>query len=572
MQQIKKIFKNLNFRRKITYISLGISLIPVLLLGTFSYAQTRRLLLERENTVLKESLEQEVKNLEYKMDSYVAAMSFIIWNENMRTSLSKTYDNNFDMYLAYRDVIDPLFLTIRSLHSTINSITIYSDSTLNPHGDSLRPLADITDTAWYQTAYHQTSPFFTLSEDGHTLYLICNMYYKYSPYTNIIRMSINSKSLFHSLKELYDHSYGIMLLNHDGDTVFQYSNFSNSKHDYTSILQELTSETFNKSPKSDYVIEKATLSSVPWDAYLYRPIKTISASVNQIAIIVLFIILFCLVIILISSIIMSKVVVRPLEALSNNMLLIEQGDLSIYVNQTSSDEIGHLIQSFRLMVERLKHLIDEVLKSKISQQEYEMKALQAQINPHFLYNSLSLINGKAIISGQDDISQMAQLLSTFYRTTLNKGKSFTSIEDELNNTKSYAKIQKIMHSNSFDIIYDIDETLYSYLMPNLLLQPLVENAIMHGIDYKETPDPGVLTISCHQEDDKVIFKVLDNGCGMTEDQCNNILTSESNGYGIQNVHHRVQLYYGPEYGLSYLSTKGLGTCATLTISSILKMP
>jgi two-component system sensor histidine kinase YesM len=250
------------------------------------------------------------------------------------------------------------------------------------------------------------------------------------------------------------------------------------------------------------------------------------------------------------------------------MRLIEQGDLSITIKQTSSDEIGHLIQAFGHMMERLKHLINEVLKSRITQQEYEMKALQAQINPHFLYNSLSLINGKAIIAGQDDISQMARLLSTFYRTTLNKGKNLISVRDELENTRSYAEIQRMMHSNSFDIVYDIDESVYSFSMPNLLLQPLVENSILHGIDHKETSDRGVLTIFCRRNDQMLIFKVLDNGCGMSAEQCENILTSESSGYGIQNVHHRVQLYYGTEYGLRYTSTKGVGTCATLTLCII----
>lgn len=570
MKHLKRFFKNLSFRRKIALISLGISLIPVLLLGSFSYSQTRHLLLERENTALKESLEQEVKNLDYKMDSYLAAMNLITWNENMRSSLSKTYNNNFDMYLIYRDVIDPLFLTIRSLHSTIDSITVYTDNPIHPHGDILQPLSEISEEAWYEYAYGNTTPFFTLSADGNTLLLICQMYYQHSSYTNIVCMSIDANTLFRPLKELFDQAYGIILFDHEGNTVFQYTDFTGSKHDYASILEELKSNSPNVSDTSDYVVKKATLSSVDWEAYLFRPVETIAASVNQIAVIVILIILLCLFIILLSCIILSKVVVRPLEALAKNMQLIEQGDLSINVKKTSSDEIGHLIQAFSQMVERLKHLIDEVLKSKIKQQEYEMKALQAQINPHFLYNSLSLINGKALLAGQNDISQMALLLSTFYRTTLNKGKSFTTVNDELKNTLSYAQIQNIMHSNSFDIVYDIDENLFSYPIPNLLLQPLVENAIIHGIDHKETLDKGILTISCYQEDSLLIFKVLDNGCGMSEEQCRNILISESSGYGIQNVHHRVQLYYGSEYGLHYNSTKGVGTCATLTLTTVLQ--
>lgn len=565
MNKIKNYIKNLGFRKKILYISLGISLIPLLLLGSYSYSQSRRLLIEREEIVLKESLDQEIRNLDYKMDSYLAAMKLIIWNDNIRSSLAKTYDNNYDMYKTYRDVIDPLFLTISSLHSTINTVTIFTDNPIYPHGDVLLPLSQITESSRFNTAYNHTIPFFTLSEDGQTLYLICQMYNKQSPYTNIIQMSIDSKSLFHSMTKLFDDSYGIVVFNQNQDIIWHYANISESEQEDIEIISKLKSCNNNEIEIEDYVVKQASLSSATWSAYLYRPVKTVYALVDQLAIAILLIILFCFTLVMIFCTLLSKVVVRPLEALAQNMKLIEKGNLSITVSYNSTDEIGSLIHAFKKMIERLKHLINEVLQSKITQQEYEMKALQAQINPHFLYNSLSLINAKAILSDQEEISQMAQLLSTFYRTTLNKGNSFTTVKDEIQNTMAYAQIQKIMHSNNFDIIYDIDESIYPYMIPNLLLQPLVENAIIHGIDHKEIPDKGILTISCYQEENALVFKVMDNGCGMTEEQCNNILTSKSTGYGVQNVHHRVILYYGTEYGLKYTSTKGLGTCVTLKL-------
>ncbi|WP_127837520.1 cache domain-containing sensor histidine kinase [Clostridium prolinivorans] len=565
MKRMKTFIKNLSFRKKILLISLGVGLIPIILLGTFSYGQMRQLLIEREYRALRESLNQEAKTLDYKLESYLAAMNLIVWNESMRYSLSKNYSNNYDMYLTYRDVIDPMFHTLRTLNGTIDSITIYTDNSIHPHGDILRPLSDIKEAPWYGSAENSNTPFFVFSENNRRLLLVCKLYYRHSNYTNIICMSINYNGLFNTIKGPFDESYGIALLDNAGNAVFQYANFPNAKENYRLTPQELQGSSLNKGRTSKYVVESTGLSSVAWTAYLYRPVEIVSAPANNITFIVVCIVFLSLLIILLACVMSSKVIVRPLRALHNNMKLIEQGDLTITVKQTSSDEIGHLIQAFSHMVERLKYLIDEVLRSKIALQEYEMKALQAQINPHFLYNSLSLINGKAIMTGQEDISQMAQLLSTFYRTTLNKGKNLISVKDELQNTRSYAEIQKMMHSDSFDIVYDIDESMYSYTMPNLLLQPIVENAILHGIDHKETPDRGVLTISCYQEEDRLIFKVMDNGCGMTEDQCEAILTSESPGYGIHNVHHRVQLYYGSEYGLRYNSTKGRGTCATLTI-------
>jgi len=572
MKKLKYIFKNLSFRYKIAYISLGISLIPIILLGSFIYAQTRRLLIEREETALKGTLNQEVANLDYKIKSYFAAMDYIIWDENIRTGLSKTYKDNYDMYLTYENIIDPLFLTIRSLHSTIDSITVYTDNPIYPHGNVLRPLSDIINAKWYNNALKKTQPFFIISDNKKSLYMICRMYNKNSTYTNIFRITINTNSLFQTSEKLLDESYGFILLNQNNEVIFQYSNFNELKYRNISAEQLINTENSQKNIAKNFVIEHSSLTSVPWRVVLYRPIKAISNSAKQITVTVYIFILLCMAIVLISSTLLSKVVVRPIMDLSKNMTLIEQGDLEVTVEYNSKDEIGQLICTFRKMVEQLKYLIEEVLKSKIAQKEYEMKALQAQINPHFLYNCLSLINGKAIMSGQDDISQMAQLLSTFYRTTLNKGKDLISVKDELQNTISYAKIQQLMHSYSFDIVYDIDDSVYSYIMPHLLLQPLVENAIVHGIDHKESPDKGILTIYAHHNKNSLIFKILDNGCGMTKEQCDNIITSESNGYGIRNVHQRIQLIYGPEYGLQYSSTKGLGTCVTLTIGKNPKRP
>jgi two-component system, sensor histidine kinase YesM len=163
---------------------------------------------------------------------------------------------------------------------------------------------------------------------------------------------------------------------------------------------------------------------------------------------------------------------------------------------------------------------------------------------------------------------MAQLLSTFYRTTLNRGKNTISVREELENTTSYIQIQRMMHSDSFDVLCEVDEGILDYTMLNLLLQPLVENAINHGIDHKESPGKGVLSITAKQSENDLIFKVCDNGCGMEPEVLKTILTTKTKGYGVQNVHHRVQLTYGTEYGLSYTSKLREGTTVTLTIPKV----
>lgn len=149
----------MTFRNKIFIVCLLISLIPVLVLGTFCYRQIRRLLIEREETALTETMILECRSLNNKTQGYVNAMNHILWDNSILQALSKSYANNYEMYLMYRDIIDPMFTTIRSLNTDFNKITVYTDNPINPHGSELRPLKDICEMPWYLTISERQKPF-----------------------------------------------------------------------------------------------------------------------------------------------------------------------------------------------------------------------------------------------------------------------------------------------------------------------------------------------------------------------------------------------------------------------------
>lgn len=560
-------FRNLKFQKKILGISVMISLIPISLLGLFSYTKMRSLLIEREKTTIQEILHREVLQLDYKLNSYLSTMNLITWNENIRLALSQKYTSNSEMYLTYRDTIDPLFLTIRSLNTDITAITIYTDTYIYPHGNVLRPLTEAHEQIWFERACRTTAPFFSLSQDGQTLYLLCQMHYNHVPYTSIICMTIDFPSTMLTTNSLFNNNYGFLVTDSSDNILYQYTNL-----DAKYSIFELSPDILYHNEISNYITETEKLSDVDWNVFLFRPSRSISAAATNITYIVLAIILLCIVLLFFISTLLSKIVVSPIEKLSSCMEQVKQGNYKIEISTNSTDEIGQLISSFLKMVHTINNLVNEVLLSKIKQQKYEIEILQSQINPHFLYNSLSLINSKAILAGQKDISQMSRHLSTFYRTMLNKGQQITTIASELKNTKSYIAIQQMMHSQSFDVVYDIDQSLLDYPIPNLLIQPLAENAIIHGLDHRELPGNGILSLSCYQENQDIIFKIMDNGCGMSDEECCQILTKTSKGYGVKNVHQRLQLYYGAEYGLTFHSTKGMGTYVLLKINKHLNKP
>lgn len=316
-----------------------------------------------------------------------------------------------------------------------------------------------------------------------------------------------------------------------------------------------------------YTVLSSKLPAADWNLYLYTPTNRITYSARWISLTICLMICICFFIVLFVSKLFSRKMVYPIECLRQNIKMIENGTLEVTITSHSQDEIGDLIHGFGKMVGQIKHLIDEVYVAKIHQKEYEMKALQAQINPHFLYNSLSLINWRAIRIQADDISEMAQLLSSYYRTTLNKGNNLITVSDELINVQSYTKIQLIMHSNSFDVEYQIDDMVLSYMMPNLMLQPLIENAIIHGIENKEK-ERGKIILICEQRDNTIIFRVQDNGIGIPKEQISSLLQRQSKGYGIKNVNDRSRLQYGESYGLTIESIEDYGTTVTLTIPKI----
>ncbi|MCC8059484.1 MAG: sensor histidine kinase [Clostridiales bacterium] len=557
-------YENSSFRKKVLYSFLLVSLVPVTVLGAFSYIQTRNILVRREKEVVQETLKQSVLSLGYTLNAYKNIMDNITWDSTIRQALIQRYSDNYEMYLAYRDVIDPTFFRITNLNPLVRQITVYSENpTLNPHGNALRPMEEIPVT--FDDYDYQIHWVFRENE---SLDMYCRIYtegyeedYREGGREkNIVYLSLDYGGTFSGLSSLFGEDYGVLVLDEEGSTVFSCDTFGESGEEYRLMAADVWD-----GKGSGYVLQQENLPVNGWTVYLYRPLAVISASAMSIPFLVAVMVMICVAVVLVASFALTDNVVRRLEKLIKYIDAVEAGDLTAAVADGGKDEIGVLMRRFGEMVERLNHMVKEVYESRIAQQQYEVRALQAQINPHFLYNSLSLINWKAIMAGEEEISEMTQLLSTFYRTTLNKGKNVTRVKDEWDNTCSYARIQNMLHSGKINMRMEIDETILEYEILNLLLQPLVENAVVHGLDHRTEPGEKCLCVRGKQTETDLVFTVEDNGCGIAAKVLESILTIDSNGYGIQNVHHRVQLYYGEQYGLMYESREGEGTRATLRV-------
>lgn len=560
---IKHTFRNLSFRKKCLTICVLAGLIPVLILGMFSYQQMKRILIDRERTYLRDTLQQQSEMLNAKVYQLEQSAHYICWDNGLRKALKQNYRYNSQMFLFYRDTLDPLFAAARDLNPEIREIILYTDISIYPRTNTLEPLDPVLGAHWLEAARRDYLDHWSVSTEEDAFSLTTRIYGLPDNIQAFVKIDIDRQKVFSSLRSLYERSYGILVADSEGNTVFRFCtpDMADAGLSPEVLLRE-------QGTLQDYVVESMEGIGAGWTLCLYRPIETVLVSVREIALLIWVVILLSLVCVLFASLWLSGSIVRPLETLRVDMEQVEKGVLEVSSSYDSQDEIGSLTRTFNHMVIKLQVLIKQLLQEKEIQKEYEMKALQAQINPHFLYNSLSLINSKAILANQPEISSMARFLSTFYRTTLNKGKPVTRVRDEIENIRSYVSIQLLMHRESFAVEYQIPEEILSLSMPNLLLQPLVENAIVHGLDCIRDGRRGCLLITGGLEENTLVFRVSDNGPGIPREKQERILLAGSEeGYGVWNVHQRVKLTCGNQYGLSYESD-GAGTTAILRLPAV----
>ena len=251
---------------------------------------------------------------------------------------------------------------------------------------------------------------------------------------------------------------------------------------------------------------------------------------------------------------------RSLKRLQTRLKDLGSGNLDSFLDSNPRDELWDLEQGYNEMVQQICELLEKNRLEQEKKRELELTALQAQINPHFLYNTLDAIGWIAVMKGQNEIEQMVMELSRFFRLSLHKGDKKITIEDEMGIVISYVTIEQLRNPGKFDIKYEIEPEITGLLVPKIILQPIVENAIKHGVS--QVRRHGMITVRGYRKGDDVYLEVSDNGCGFRQKSSH----IHGSGYGLRNVNERIQLEYGSEYGISVQSIEGEGTTVQIHIS------
>lgn len=561
MKKLLHWFNGIKLRYKLAIFYSLFCFLPVMLLFWPSFLQMRSIIDDKGKMNLQSYLQQSVSSMDRTLDGYNSLSDYIAFDRTLAEVFSMEYGTPYEQYEQLTQKVDPILRTASYFHGGMQQITIYTDNGMVKHDTTVAPVSEIEETDWYQKTLEHPGLNWFANYQEETLFSARKLAFSGAREgVNILYMDVDYQKLFTPYAETLISECGLYITDQDGKLVFEESRFSGKNQNYDLTYSEFLEQRDRGS--TDYIILCEQSNTTGWTVWLYQPVGLAGEAMRPIGVMAGVTILICIFAAVLAYFITSGMVSSRIERLTHFMQEVQEGSMDMQMESDDRDEIGMLYRGFGSMMKRIRTLINEVYLSKITQKEAELKALQAQINPHFLYNTLSLINWKALAAGEEDISRMTLALSTFYRTALNRGRNVLQVETELSNTRAYLEIQIMLHDGDFDYEIEAQTEILQCESLNLILQPLVENAIHHGIEEK-TDGRGKITVRGWKEDNCVWFMVEDNGVGMEQEVADKILTMESKGYGVRNVDERIRLCYGEKYAMKVESVVGKGTKMTI---------
>ena len=322
-----------------------------------------------------------------------------------------------------------------------------------------------------------------------------------------------------------------------------------------------------------YLIAYSYIETANWYVICTIPYTYLQSDAMDSLYSIILIGLGCFIFAVAMSYVFTRSISKPLGNLVNAMNQVKEGNLSLNIIDNSYDEIGEATRNFNLMLDNIKKLMESVKKEETQKRNAELKALQSQINPHFLSNTLNTVKWLADIQNAENIKSLTSSLIDLLHLSMSNRDDYITIEQELEYLKSYINIQEYRYFNKFTVDFEIEEDILEKKILRFLLQPVVENALIHGIEPMD--GQGLIVVKGYREENNLIITITDNGVGICEEKLNQILnqkgnmsSSRFNGMGIANVNERIKMSFGEDYGLKIQSIPGLYTSVEIILPII----
>lgn len=580
-EKVKEKSKNLKIRTKFFVAYLIISLLLILLLGGIFQYISVQVLFKNTASFTGEFLEQLSYNLENKTESLLEA-TYELMNDDEFLDRVKSANENVraEGLGKYRQAIRTIGNKHFNSSSPISAFYAMGEQgevswwvkytkQFNNSSMNQRIAEEMIETAKRKMGGKNTLWFYTAKDKQ--VYLARNMIDtkdSLGQTYGIVVFAVSSE-FFQPIQ-----SRNMMIGNDDlvfenNDSTMIYGNFEvtdemlgfveRTKDRYGNYISRI------QYGGEDYIFAERIKNSTVWSIYCFIPEQKFMENAKSIKWYILAIAVGAVVFSLGISYVFSRNLSKNINYLEKNMRKVEQGDFKIHIQPTSYDEIGMLCKRFNYMADKIEELIDEAYQQGQAKQQLQFQVLKAQINPHFLYNSLGSIRCMAKMKKQDDIAKMTAALIELLRTSLSKTGEYHTVREEVDYIRNYFILQKFRYENSFEVSYCLEESTLDCFMLNFILQPLVENAIFHGIEISK--GNGKIRITSAEVEGRLRLTVEDNGVGMTQEKIQAILTVQEEKYeglnsiGVANVSQRIKQYYGEKYGLDYVSEVGKGSIA-----------
>ena len=486
---------------------------------------------------------------------------------------------------------DTMVNTFRWLRSEISASNYMDSVSLSSRDKILLQTENMSfkaeESAFWETAYHLEGKGFwthaylpdTYIENEEyvvSFYRVINDINKIGNFLAMLRISVLEKTLNELCMDINSYNDGdTTIINDEGMVISstQRTLLGSDMGEYTyvnNVLRNQEGHFVDRIDGKDKVILYYTIDEIGWHVIQIIPKNAVLSFKNTINAIVYIAILLCLLFGILFSIVQNKFVLKPLNRLLEDMRKLEKGDFDIGHTIESNDEIGKISSGVVDIVNQLKELINSVYISKIKQREAELMALEEQINPHFLYNTLDSIHWMAVKKKDYDVSDQIEALSDMFKHVLNRGQDTGTIKAELDFIENYIFIQKSKFGSRIDFKTEVDKQLYDYEIPKLILQPLVENSFYHGFEKKI--GKGEIFLIIEREGNDIRISVIDNGTGTDEKKVIQMLGEENKDnhkiYALKNIVDRIKIKYGEGYGLEFFSEEGKGTRVEVLIPAI----
>lgn len=593
-RSVKWTLMNFKFKSIQSTIAVAFSfliLFTTLVIGAISFGLTYDTVEKNSRAYTYQLIEQVNRNIE----SYITNM------ENV--SLMTLYNNDVREYLtnenlsseeekAYEDKIKAFFNSILGTRKDISSVMIFGYNGRVVIGNNrniteLNPYIDPAKQTWYMKAKEAGGA--AVVSSSHVQNVLQDDYYRWV--VSLSRELVSTGGREKMGVFLVDLNFSIIndmcskiklgkrgyvfIVDHDGNIVYH----PQQQLIYSNVKNEMIEEVI--SSKSNYFITNEDNDSriynimdsinTGWKIVGVSYINELVTNKSEIQRSYKLWGFICLAIAIVLSIILSRRISRPVKRLEASMKQVEKGNFDIKVDIESSNEIGQLSRAFNIMTAKIKELMNQNMKVQELKRKSELKALQAQINPHFLYNTLDSIVWMAEAKNSEEVVLMTSALAKLFRLSISKGEEIITVYSEIEHVRSYLTIQKMRYRDKLDFDIEVDPEILQYKTLKIILQPLVENSIYHGI--KNKSGTGVIKIRGKLFDDKIVMQIIDNGIGMTPEKVKHILEnpskfSKGSGVGVKNVNERIKLYFGADYGLNFESEPDCGTTVNIWLPVI----